>query len=244
LAQVDSAKAGAHVQGTSVTYWLPDGLQFHRSLVVIPLSSRNRGKRTMVTSPYDGISPSGWAAKTTELIAAHPADPDELKEIVLETWDSIFSSKLGINGFQIGKDIFPAPQMMGFFLHALIPLECAARYPGTWREDQATNEKDLVHVPDDAYSIEIKTSSNPNQIFGNRSYAQKPASAKKSKSGYYLAVNFEKFTKGSTARPGIRKVRFGWLDHTDWIGQKAATGQQARLSPDVEGNKLLVLYKA
>lgn len=200
--------------------------------------------RLMVTSPYDGIAPEDWAAKTEQLIAAHPADPDELKKVVLDSWDSIFASKLGTKGFKIGKDIFPNPQMMGFFLHALIPLECAARHPGDWREGEATDEKDLVYLPDRAFSIEIKTSSSPNQIFGNRSYAQKPDVSKKSKSGYYLAVNFEKFDKSSATKPSIRKIRFGWLDHTDWIGQKAASGQQARLSPEVEGNKLLVLYKS
>ncbi|MGK7921714.1 MAG: ScaI family restriction endonuclease [Trichodesmium sp.] len=36
-------------------------------------------------------------------------------------------------------------------------------------------------------------------------------------------------------------VRFGWLDQDDWQGQVAATGQQARLSSDVERYKLLEL---
>ncbi|MFN9402025.1 MAG: ScaI family restriction endonuclease, partial [Dolichospermum sp.] len=43
------------------------------------------------------------------------------------------------------------------------------------------------------FSIEIKTSSSPRNIFGNRSYAQKSTTGKtkKSKSGYYLVINFE-----------------------------------------------------
>ncbi len=55
------------------------------------------------------------------------------------------------------------------------------------------------------------------------------------KSGYYLAVNFEKFSRTSQVNPGINLVRFGWLDLEDWQGQRAATGQQARLSRDKEG---------
>ncbi len=118
----------------------------------------------------------------------------------------------------------------------------AARHPGVWRGDKSGDEKDLVFIPDPRFSLEIKTSSHRTQIFGNRSYAQRLTDSKKSKAGYYLAVNFEAFGK-SGAKPSVRRIRFGWLDHTDWIGQKAATGQQARLSPECEGKKLLVLYE-
>jgi hypothetical protein len=146
---------------------------------------------------------------------------------------------LGTKGFKIGKDIFPKPQIMGFLLHELIPLELAAKYPKLWREEKTTSDKDIVYIPNDYYSIEVKTSSNPTHIYGNRSYAQAATENKKAKSGYYLAVNFQKVVKGKVAR--IVLIRFGWLDANDWIGQKAATGQQSRLSPDVENNKLLVI---
>jgi hypothetical protein len=39
----------------------------------------------------------------------------------------------------------------------------------------------------------------------------------------------------------INLVRFGWIDREDWQGQTAATGQQAKLSPEVERYKLLQL---
>jgi len=38
-------------------------------------------------------------------------------------------------------------------------------------------------------------------------------------------------------------IRFGWLDHTDWIGQKAATGQQSRLAPETYDLKFKTLYR-
>lgn len=47
---------------------------------------------------------------------------------------------------------------MGMFLHELIPLDFAARYPGIWRREQTANEKDLVYIPDADLSVEIKTS--------------------------------------------------------------------------------------
>lgn len=131
---------------------------------------------------------------------------------------------------------------MGFFLHELIPLEFSHRYPNIWRREETTDEKDMVYIPDPRYSVEIKTSSSAGSIYGNRSYAQKTTNSKKSKSGYYLAINFQKFaTDKKPQKPPVRKIRFGWLDHNDWIAQVAASGQQARLSPDVKQYKLIEL---
>jgi hypothetical protein len=195
-----------------------------------------------MASPYKGLPPKKWLDITQQLIKAHPLKTTEVVQVVLATWDSIFDSRMGTGAFHIGKEIFPKPQIMGFFLHELIPLELATRYPKSWRGEQASGDKDIVYIPDDQYSIEVKTSSNPRHIFGNRSYAQEATKNKKVKSGYYLAVNFEKFSGGSK-RPNILLVRFGWLDATDWIGQKAATGQQSRLPPDVENYKFLELYR-
>jgi hypothetical protein len=183
-----------------------------------------------------------WDDKTRDLIREHPLDEKEIVEVVLSSWASIFKSALGEKGFQIGEHIFPKPQIMGFLLHELIPLEFSARYPGVWRAETGANDKDMVYIPDDKYSIEIKTSSNKAHIYGNRSYAQETQGDKKSKSGYYIAINFEKFSEINN-QPKITLIRFGWLDHTDWMGQEAASGQQARLDTFVEQVKLHILYR-
>ena len=101
------------------------------------------------------------------------------------------------------------------------------------------------------YSVEIKTSSDPNQIFGNRSYTQQAGSVKKSKVGYYLAINFEPFAFDAALRqyhsemqPRIVQIRFGWLDLADWKGQTAASGQQARLLRDAMRYKFVRVYPA
>ena len=193
-----------------------------------------------MTSPYAGLAVDDWAAKTRELIDQHPLDMGELHTVVLRVWADIFESGIGSKPFRIGIDLFPRPQVMAFFLHELIPLELAFRYPDLWRRDQTSGEKDLVFIPDNQYSVEIKTSSSRHHIYGNRSYAQPGSAGQKSKSGYYLAINFERVVSGAPL-PRITLVRFGWLDHEDWQGQAAATGQQARLSSPVEHNKLLVL---
>jgi hypothetical protein len=131
---------------------------------------------------------------------------------------------------------------MGFLLHALVPLELQSRYPTLWRPEARKDDKDIVYVPDSRFSVELKTSSHPSQIFGNRSYAQEQTGPGKSKSGYYLAVNFQKF--GPHGAPRVGLIRFGWLDHTDWIGQRAETGQQARLRTESERAKLLTVYSS
>jgi hypothetical protein len=193
-----------------------------------------------MASPYDGKPVAAWEGVTRRLVRAHPLKTAELVEVVLAAWESIFGFKIGAK-FEIGRDIFPKPQIMGFFLHELIPLEIAVLHPKEWRGEETGSDKDIVYIPDDKYSIEVKTSSNPLHIYGNRSYAQGSSKGKKSKSGYYLAVNFQKFSK-TNKNPRVLKIRFGWLDSTDWRGQTASTGQQASLTGDTENKKLLTIY--
>lgn len=196
----------------------------------------------MAGSPYDGLTPDEWLEKTKGLIKKHPLKPGELVEVVLQAWRDIFDSRLGPKSFQIGRDIFPQPQIMAFLLHELIPLELSTRYPRLWRRDLSGVDKDIVYIPDESFSLEIKTSSSKTGIFGNRSYAQPTEGNKKSKSGYYLAVNFGGFDENTTEMPAIGLIRFGWLDHSDWIGQTAASGQQSHPTPAARKWKLITLY--
>ena len=198
----------------------------------------------MADSPYLNLSEDQWLKKTQELIQRHPLTKGELVDVVLRAWNDIFDSRFGPKGFQIGKHIIPKPQIMGFLLHELIPLEFATRYPQKWCGERSATDKDLVCVKDEGFSVEIKTSSNKSQIFGNRSYAQEDqGKGKKNKSGYYLTVNFEKFTR-TNSNPKIIQIRFGWIDHSDWKGQEAATGQQAHLTTAADTYKLLTIYTA
>ena len=179
-------------------------------------------------SPYDGLAQEDWLAKTQELVASYPVSSDEMVEIVLDEWESIFDSRVGRLGLRIGEHIFPKPQIMGDYLHELIPYDLQSRYPGVWQRDQTGNDKDLVNLQNDEFSTEIKTSSSPKQVFGNRSYAQPGSGWKKTRSGYFLAVNFQKWSDVPLGElPQIRLIRLGWLDHTNRIPQAAATGQQA-----------------
>lgn len=194
-----------------------------------------------MSSPYAEIPVEHWPEITEALVHKHPLSTDELVDVVLVTWNGIFESRFGSKGFHIGKDIFPKPQIMGFLLHELIPLELQARYPRDWCGERDGADKDIVFVSEPFFSIEVKTSSHPTRVFGNRSYAQESSEGKKSKSGYYLTVNFQKCTS-KTPSPKIVLVRFGWIDSSDWVGQAAATGQQAHLTPEAEKYKLKAIY--
>jgi hypothetical protein len=196
----------------------------------------------MSASPYEGVPVDQWMRKTEELVKKHPLKSAEIVEVVFLSWEDIFNSKIGSKGFRIGKDIYPQPQIMAFLMHELIPLELAARHPKAWRRDEFGVDKDLVCVEDERYSIEIKTSSSASGIYGNRSYAQPNLGNKKSKSGYYLAVNFAGFNGGAVARPSITRIRFGWLDYSDWKGQSAESGQQASPSVQAKKYKLITFY--
>jgi hypothetical protein len=195
-------------------------------------------------SPYDGLEVSKWKEKTIELVQAHPLNTDEIVDVVLQAWEGIMKTKIA-DELQIGVDVFPSPQILGNYLHELIPVILSKRHPTLWRKERDKSDKDLVYIPDPTFSVEIKTSSNANNVYGNRSYGQENSdnNSGKAKDGYYITVNFEQFdTKKPNYRPQIRKIRFGWIDHSDWHAQASPTGQQSYLDTAARDNKLLLIY--
>lgn len=197
-----------------------------------------------MASPYEGHPESQWADITRELVADYPLAINDIVDVVLSAWQSILNTKIA-GELRIGVDIKPSPQIMGNYLHELIPITLEKIFQGQWSRGIEKDDKDLVYLPNRYYSTEIKTSSNANNIYGNASYGQEDSSnaASKSKDGYYIGVNFEKFDKAPAGQmPRIRKIRIGWLDHSDWHSQSASSGQAATISTTVRDNKLLLIY--
>lgn len=191
-------------------------------------------------SPYKDLPLDKWGDKTKELVASHPLTP-EIVTTVQKSWNEIFTSKIG--PFTIGQDIYPSPQILSFFLHELIAHHLSLKYPKRYKVGELINEKDIHDLVDPSLGIEIKASSHPTQVFANRSYAQPSSdSESKEKNGYYLTVNFEKISP-SNPNPQILLIRFGYIEHGDWIAQHSAKGQQARLSPEAYRHKLIELYR-
>lgn len=196
-----------------------------------------------MTSPYDNLPKNEWKQKTRELLDSHPLNESEIVNCILQSWEGILKTKIA-GVLEIGVDVFPVPQVMGNFLHEIVPYKLSQQYPKLWRKDKSKKEKDLVYIPNRNLSVEIKTSSNPSGIYGNRSYGQLDNKTGKSKAGYYIAINFEKFDQENPdSTPRIKRIRFGWLDHTDWKAQSAATGQQAYVIGDAKKHKMKEIYK-
>jgi hypothetical protein len=206
-------------------------------------------------SPYLNKQESEWKNITLDLIENHPLTEQQIVDSIITSWKQIFDSKIG--PLSIGKQIFPTPQIMSNILHELIPYNLAQVIGGDYRVGITKTEKDIVYEPDSSYSVEVKASSSKNDIFANRSYAQPSLdSDTKDKNGFYIGVNFEKFeinneeeyrqvefgNENNIIYPKITQIKFGYLEHTDWIPQKSAKGQQARLSKESKKYKMIKIY--
>ena len=193
--------------------------------------------------PYEGIEESKWKGVTERLINEFPIKMETIRDIVLDSWNEIFTISNATQDFAIGTTVFPKPQILGFFLEEIVTQKISKLDSTTWVPDPTGYSKDLVNTKEPKYSLEIKTSSSENKIFGNRSYGKKGNSKKKSKDGYYLAINYEQFDlEEQSKHPQINLIRFGYLNHDDWVSQKAETGQQAHLPANVELAKLIPIY--
>jgi len=47
---------------------------------------------------------------------------------------------------------------------------------------------------------------------------------------------------GNIIYPKITQIKFGYIEHSDWISQTSAKGQQARLTPIAKTSKMIRLY--
>ena len=112
-----------------------------------------------MASPYANEPEQRWSEITERLINEHPLSNEDIVSAVLEAWEGIMKTSIA-GELQIGVDIFPTPQILGNYLHELIPVILERRYPDLWARDVQKNDKDLVCVQNSFYSCEIKTSSN------------------------------------------------------------------------------------
>lgn len=185
-------------------------------------------------NPYGNIPQENWEDVTKKLVEFHPLS-NTIVDICLKSWSSILGGT--INSFlnMKIKEMSISPQATGALLHDVIPEYISKNIKG-FRKGTG-KEKDVVCEYDESLSFEIKTSSQKS-IYGNRSYVKSEEG--KSKSGYYLTINFEKISSND---PKIYKIQMGWLQHSDWKAQKSETGQQASLTKEAKSLKLITLYK-
>jgi hypothetical protein len=194
----------------------------------------------MISQPsdYSGQPVEKWRGITDLLLGQHPLKPDEIREVALLAWEKVWETTIGSGKVAIRLTNLNVPAtVVGYFFEVLFAREMQLRYPNDWRGNQSGDEKDLVYVNDDKFSVEIKTSGQlGDRVYGNRSYGQEvtnQAAAKKEKSGYYITANFYERT--------LHLIRFGWIDASDWRPQSSPTGQMAGLSDDVYKHKLILI---
>jgi len=196
-----------------------------------------------VTDPFDGLDTDEWSAKRDELIEDYPLELEEIRDLVLRSYNKLLQTRVGdpADDIRIFEDVEVGAQTTGAFLETIIANELQKMYP-VWRQGSEA-EKDLVHTENSQYSTEIKMSGQINdEVFGNRSFAQDSDSeGKKSKSGYYLTLNVHISEDIRPPSHQLFLIRFGWIDFDDWAGQTAATGQAASLTSDIYRHKLKVI---
>lgn len=193
----------------------------------------------MLTSPYFGHLESEWPQITKQLIDEFPLSGQVLVSIVESAWNTLYSSSFGDSDIKIGQDIFLPAQATGVILERLIAV-CLANQDSRWRGGQEKYEKDIVCTFNNRYSFEIKTSSSKSGLYGNRSTGYLSNNRVKYRTGYYLVINY-KLPKEEDLSRHIWKIRFGWIDDEDWIGQNKPTGQQASIGAKLAKLKLVTL---
>jgi hypothetical protein len=185
----------------------------------------------MLVSPYINHPESEWLEITKKLIQEFPLSSEVLISIVESAWNDLYSSSFGNSGLKIGQDIFLPAQATGVILEKLIAVHldlAKDKEYSEWRGGKTQQEKDIVYTINDRYSFEIKTSSSKNDFYGNRSTGNVSDNRTKYRTGYYLVINY-KLPKEDDLIYQLRKIRFGWIDDEDWVGQKEASGQQASI---------------
>lgn len=163
--------------------------------------------------PYENVPVEQWYEVTSDLINQHPLRED-IVDFCLKSWQSILHGKINTYLNMHISEMSISPQATGALLHDVIP-EYISKKTSNFRKGIGS-EKDVICEDNDFYSFEIKTSSQKS-IFGNRSYTK--TNSGKSKSGYYLTINFEKIDAndpkfcefkwdGLTSQTGsVKKVR-------------------------------------
>lgn len=190
-------------------------------------------------SPYESQSIETWSNITKGLIAKHPLDVDTIREVALIAWGVLWQTKIGEGDISVRLDEIDVPAtVVGYFFEKLFARELERKHPEQWRGSRSKEEKDIVYVPNPAFSIEMKSSGQiGTKVFGNRSYNQKAQEGSKiskiEKSGYYITINFNHQT--------LNLIRFGWIDLHDWKSQKSSTGQAATLADEVYTHKMIVI---
>lgn len=81
-------------------------------------------------SPYSGLPIEQWGAKTRELIEQHPLDLETIREVALDSWSTLWLTKIGEGETVIPIAELDVPAMVvGYFFEKLFCSRIAATLP-------------------------------------------------------------------------------------------------------------------
>ena len=113
----------------------------------------------MTTSPYSEKPESSWLNITQQLVNSHPLKSTELLDAATTAWAMLWQTTVGSGSISVKLSELRVPAtIVGYFFEVLLARELERRAPTLWRGNLSKEDKDLVYVPDSAFSIEIKTS--------------------------------------------------------------------------------------
>nr|WP_299038637.1 ScaI family restriction endonuclease [uncultured Psychrobacter sp.] len=184
-------------------------------------------------SPYANQPKENWKNITQRLVNEYPISTQEILEIATLAWNNIWNTSIG--GHISINEVGLTASNIGNFFQQLYIHELVLRHPNQWREQSNKSDKDIVYISNNYFSTEMKTSGQAGYyLYGNRSTSQEVsqrATSGKDKSGYYITLNFH--------GQAMTRLRIGWIDENDWLGQSSQTGQSATLSSEVYEHKLI-----
>ena len=168
--------------------------------------------------------------------AAHVAS-GMLISAIQKSWTTLWTTRIGPLPLRV---VQLDAQVVGKIFQELMIYELHSR-DSRWRAPDAPRhprDKDFVFTPDASQSFELKMcgQSGSRAVFGNRCSAPPHVSLHpeaKSRDGWLLTINY--------TGERLNLVRFGHVLGTDWIGQRAASGNSSRLHADVYASKLAVV---
>ncbi len=185
--------------------------------------------------PYQDVPTERMRAVATQLVKNHPLRYCVV-DIVLNSWQNILNGNITSksSSFKI-KQTNVSTNVTEKLIRTVLP-ENISRYVKGFRAGKQ-NEHDIVCEVDEFYSVKLLASFE-------KMLAIKIKDAKNNvdeiKTGFYLSVNFENINSNN---PKILRIRFGYLDKTDFVLTRNGDEIKAVLTSEAGLYKLIDIYR-
>lgn len=106
-----------------------------------------------------------------------------------------------------------------------------------------------IDNPLEFFSIELKCSSNPSSITGNKSYAiDNPNNPKKNKQSFYILITYDysdennktnENNKNKNITVKLRNAYFGYIVQNDWIYGNSGNSSSLKINDNEKNNRII-----